>query len=166
MIMVRPLMISLKTTLRDDCAVSACSVPSPRPLSITALDPLVASRQGELAFRQMSAIPSPQWSASEIKQTFLSIHLACLLTLGQWASGSHILQCLLYHKMQNLIYFLSSMLGTQILKQVTSKNRITLEIGLEIHIRYTSQTWIQLYHWGNIKMPISEISYIEEQMFP
>ena len=142
--------------------------PSPWPLSITALAPLVASRQGELAFRQMSATHYPQWSASEIKQTFLSTNLACLLTLGQWAAGPHVLsvtQCLLYHKIQNLIYFLSSMPGTQILKQITSKNRITLEIGLEIHIRYTSQTWIQLYHWGDIKMPISEMSYTEEQMF-
>ena len=61
--------------------------PSPRPLSITALAPLVASRQGELAFRQMSATRYPQWSASEIKQTFLSTNLACLLTFEQQAAG-------------------------------------------------------------------------------
>lgn len=45
-------------------------------------------------------------------------------------------------------------------------NKITLEtVEPEIHIRYTSQTWIQLYHRGDIKIPILEMAYTEEQMF-
>ena len=42
---------------------------------------------GELAFRQTFASPTPQLPASEIKQTFLSTNLACLLAFEQPAAG-------------------------------------------------------------------------------
>ena len=74
-------MTHLKKTVRDDCAVS---VYSPPPLlSIKALAPLVASEGGELAFGQMSVILPSQLLASEIKQTFLSTNLACLVAF-EW----------------------------------------------------------------------------------
>ena len=49
MTLVRPLMTNLKMTVRDGCAVSACSP----LLSIKALAPLVASRE-ELVFGQIA----------------------------------------------------------------------------------------------------------------
>ena len=51
--MVRPLMTKLKMTVKDDHAVSACSL---LLLSMKTLVPLAAS-VGELAFGQMSALP-------------------------------------------------------------------------------------------------------------
>ena len=41
---------------------------------------------GELAFGEMSALPLAQLTASEIKQTFLSTNMACLLAFRQWAA--------------------------------------------------------------------------------
>ena len=68
MTLVRPLMTNLKVTVRADCAVSACSR---LLLSIKALAPLAASAGGVGL--------CPQLLASEIKQTFLSTNLSCLL---------------------------------------------------------------------------------------
>ena len=53
MTLVRPLMTNLKMTVKDDHAVSACSL---LLLSMKTLVPLTAS-VGELAFGQMSALP-------------------------------------------------------------------------------------------------------------
>ena len=78
--LVRPLMTSLKMTVRDDCAVSACSSPTPT-LSIKALAPLVAVGWGVgvSLWTDVCHPPSkPSLVASEIKQTFLSTNLACL----------------------------------------------------------------------------------------
>ena len=47
-------------------------------LSIKALIRCLSGVGGELAFGQMSTMLPPQLLASEIKQTFLSINLACL----------------------------------------------------------------------------------------
>ena len=76
MTLVRPLMTNLKMTVKDDHAVSACSLLLP---SIKTLVPLLAS-VGELAFGLMSALP-PQLPTLEIKQTF---HQLGLFT-GFWA---------------------------------------------------------------------------------
>ena len=43
----------------------------------------------ELAFGQMSATPTPQMPATEIKQMFLSTNLACLLAFEWQAAGLH-----------------------------------------------------------------------------
>ena len=81
MMLVRPLMTHLKITVRDKCTVS---VYSPPPLLyIKVLAPLVAGEGGELAFGQMSVTFPYQMLASEIKQTFLSTNLACLVAF-EW----------------------------------------------------------------------------------
>ena len=85
MMLVRPLMTSLKITIRDDCAVSACS--SPLPTVYKCPHPLLVGREGEeSAFGQTPTTLShahPQLQASEIKQTFLSTNLAYLLAFEQ-----------------------------------------------------------------------------------
>ena len=93
MTLVRPLMTDVKMTARDDGAVSAVAapIPTPHPPGIKSLAPWLP-KGGELAFEQTSATvhtPSPasQLLASEIKQTFLSTNLACLLTVVQPAAG-------------------------------------------------------------------------------
>ena len=80
--LVRPLMTNLKMTVEDDCAVSACNThppPNPRPSNSVCKSshPLLV-RGGERAFGQMSATLA-QGCCSEIKQTFLSTNLTCLL---------------------------------------------------------------------------------------
>ena len=80
--LIRLLMTSLKMTIKDQYAVSVFSLPPPPFLSIKPLAPLVSVRE-ELAFGQMSTLSLAQLLASEIKQTLLSIYLACLLAFGQ-----------------------------------------------------------------------------------
>ena len=55
----------------------------PLLLSIKALAPLVASVEWGSAFGQVSTTLPQQLLASEIKQTFLSTNLACLLAF-EW----------------------------------------------------------------------------------
>ena len=84
MMLVRPLMTNLKTTLRDDCAVSACS-PSPTSVYKSSHLPAWAGSGGcssQPLNRHLPPSP-PQLPVSEIKQTFLSSNLACLLTFEQ-----------------------------------------------------------------------------------
>ena len=55
MTLVRPPMTNLKMTLRDDCAVSPCSAPSPTP-SVKALTPCLLGRgRGGADFGQKSS---------------------------------------------------------------------------------------------------------------
>ena len=77
MTLVGPLMINLKTTVRDDCAFSACGR---RPLLfIQFLAPLLVEEGGFGFWTDVHYPPCPQLLASEIKQIFLSTNLACLL---------------------------------------------------------------------------------------
>ena len=87
MVLVRSPMTNLKTTVRADCTVSACS-PLPQPIKALAFSLSGGGGGCESAFGQMSTLPS-QLLASEMKQTFLSTNLACLLTSGQWAAAPH-----------------------------------------------------------------------------
>ena len=77
---------NLKMTLRDDCAVSACSAPTATP-SVKALTPYLLGRGGGRTLDR-SLAPSPyQVLAPEMKQTFPSTNLACLLAFeGQAAT--------------------------------------------------------------------------------
>ena len=77
---VRPPVTNLKMTVTADCPVPACS---PLLLSIKPLAQLVTGGSWESAFGQTSALPCPQLPASEIKQTFLSTSLGCLLAFEQ-----------------------------------------------------------------------------------
>ena len=78
MTLVRPPVTNLKMTVREDCAISACS---PLLLSIKVLAPLVASGSGVSLWTDVC---SPcQLLASERKQIFLSTMLAYLLALGR-----------------------------------------------------------------------------------
>ena len=86
--LVRPPMINVKKTVRDDCAVSTCS---PLPLTYVYESSCPTDCQwGQSAFGQMSALtPRPQLLAPKIKLTFLSVCLACFLALGQQAAVPH-----------------------------------------------------------------------------
>ena len=75
MMLLGPLMASF----RDDCAVSACSTPP--HLSIRAVSPCLSAREA-------GSWLSAQLPASEIRQTFLSTNLACLLASEWRAAGS------------------------------------------------------------------------------
>ena len=87
MTLVRALIANLKMTVGGDCAVSAYS--HRPPLSIKALTLFLWRGWGESAFGQMSATLPPQLPASEIKQTFLSTNLACLLAFERQAARPH-----------------------------------------------------------------------------
>ena len=81
--LVRPLMTNFKMTIRDDCCF--CMQPS-RPHSVYKSSCPTSCHWwgwGEFAFGQMSALRLAQLTASEIKQTFLSTNLACLLAFWQ-----------------------------------------------------------------------------------
>ena len=81
-------MTDLKLAVRDDCAVSACA-PTPESVYKCSHLPLVGGGGvgGGLAFAQMSATLPLQLLPPEIKQTFLSTNLACLLPFEQQAAG-------------------------------------------------------------------------------
>ena len=85
--LVRPLMTDSKMTVREDCAVSACN---PFPHSIyKSSHPLLVGAGSQSLDRYPPPSPS-QLAASEIKQTFLSTNLACLLTFeGQAPNSTH-----------------------------------------------------------------------------
>ena len=87
MMLARPLMTNLKITVRDVCTVSACNLPSKKKknLSVKALTPCLPGAGVSLG--QISATLSPQLPASEIKQTFLSTNLDCLLAFKRRAVG-------------------------------------------------------------------------------
>ena len=77
MMLVRPVMTNLKMTVRNDCTVSACRLPPTPTLSINALTS-VCQGQGSWPLDRCMP-PAPKLLGSEIKQTFLSTNLACLL---------------------------------------------------------------------------------------
>ena len=84
MMLVRPPMTNLKMTIRADSAVSICG--SLLTSVYKSSCPQVAGGGGESAFGEMFTTLAPQLSASEIKQTFLTTNLACLLAFGQRAA--------------------------------------------------------------------------------
>ena len=84
MMLVRPPMINLKMTIRADSAVSVCG--SLLTSVYKSSCPQVAGGGGESAFGEMFTTLAPQLSASEIKQTFLTTNLDCLLAFGQRAA--------------------------------------------------------------------------------
>ena len=86
--LVRPPMTNLKMTVRADCAVFAWG---PLLFSIKALAHWLPVGVGESAFGQTSATLPLQLSTSEMKQTFLSTNLACLLAFEQQAARPHTL---------------------------------------------------------------------------
>ena len=73
---VTPQMTNLKMTVRDDCAVDACS---PLPTLYKSSHPLLLRGGGVSLWTDVCHPPPCQLLASEIKQTFLSTNLACLL---------------------------------------------------------------------------------------
>ena len=76
--LVRPLMTDLKTTVRDDHAISAYR--SPHPNSVYKRShPLLIGVGGVGLWTDVCHPPAPQLPVSEIKQTFLSTTLPCLL---------------------------------------------------------------------------------------
>ena len=77
-------MTNFKMLVRADCAVSACSPPTP---VYKCSYPLIVSRE-ELTFELVSALfPHPHLLASKIKQNFLTTRLACLMVFEQQAGG-------------------------------------------------------------------------------
>ena len=76
--LVRSLMTNLKMTVRADHAVFICSPLLP---SIKALAPLVAIVCGGTGL--WTDVCPPKLVASEIKQTFFSTNLTCLLAFKQ-----------------------------------------------------------------------------------
>ena len=83
MMPVTPQMTSLKMTVRDDCFVSACS---PLPTLYKSSHPLLLRGGGVGLWTDVCHPPPCQLPASEIKQTFLSTNLACLLAFEWWAA--------------------------------------------------------------------------------
>ena len=81
--LVRSLMTNLKMTVRADHAVFICS---PLLLFIKALAPLVATVCGGIGL--WTDVCLPKLVASEIKQTFFSTNLGCLLAF-KWQAASH-----------------------------------------------------------------------------
>ena len=86
MMLVRPLMNNLKMTVRYDCAVSACN---PSPDSIYENSHPLLWTDVSLWTDVCHPSPTPQLLASEIKQTFFSTNLACLLAFEQQAVRLH-----------------------------------------------------------------------------
>ena len=85
---VRPLMTTLKMTVRDDCAVSGCCPPPTLP--VNSLTPcFLAGVGGGWGVSLWTDVHHPplQLLASEIKQTFLSTNLVCLLAFEWQAAG-------------------------------------------------------------------------------
>ena len=83
--LVRPLMTDLKTTVRDDYAISACRPPHPNSVYKPS-HPLLMGVGGVGLWTDVCHLPhpschppAPQLPVSEIKQTFLSTTLPCLL---------------------------------------------------------------------------------------
>ena len=79
--LARPLMANLKIIVRDDHAVPACRHP-PTSVYESSCNPWLSEWGGN---RPLDRCPPPSplpthLLASEIKQTFLSTNLACLLT--------------------------------------------------------------------------------------
>ena len=84
MTLIRQLMINFKTTVRADCAVSACSSLHP-PIKLLQL----AVGRGRGVGLWTGVRPPPQLPASQTKQTFLSTNLASLLPFEWWAARPH-----------------------------------------------------------------------------
>ena len=80
---------SFKTTVRDDCVLSTCTMhPSTHTqLCLWKLSPPACHEDGLGPWTDVRHLP-PTWLASEIKQTFLSTNLACLLAF-EWRAARH-----------------------------------------------------------------------------
>ena len=86
--LVRPPKTHLKLTVRADCGFCMYVSPPRLNLSVTALTPCLSGRGSRPMDRCLP--PSlPQLLASEIKQTFLSTNLGCLLAFEQQAGRAH-----------------------------------------------------------------------------
>ena len=83
MMLVTPLMTNW-SWLWDDCSACYLPPPIPPPPSIKALTHYLCVG-GDLWTDVCH--PLPQLLASEVKQTFLSTNLVCLLAFEQWAAG-------------------------------------------------------------------------------
>ena len=84
MMLVRTLMTNLKMTVRDDCAFLHVA-PLPTPTVYRGSHPLLVKGGHPL---DKFCHPPAKLLASEIKQTFLSTSLACLLAF-EWGAARH-----------------------------------------------------------------------------